>query len=89
MGLSEEDFWNLTPREWQRLNQAQQWRNDQQARRDVTQAWQVAALVRARYLPSLAVLLSPPRSRALTEAERAKRQQEFDELAARSRRGHA
>jgi hypothetical protein len=45
-----------------------------------TQAWLTAALTRSKRLTPLKQLLHPPKTRALTDEEHARRQAEFDDL---------
>ena len=77
------EFWALTPRELAATFEAALWRQEQERRRDTVLAWQMAALSRAKRLPSLKSLLAPAKSKALTDAEQAKHREEFAEMSKR------
>lgn len=79
-GVAMGEFWDLTPRETMETIVR---RRERERERDVTVAWLVVALGRARRLPELTTLLRPRRrTRQLTGAERAAREQEFARLQA-------
>lgn len=54
------EFWDLTPRETAAVLDAAVWRWKQEEQRMLSLAWHVAALTRARRMPSLDRLLRPP-----------------------------
>jgi hypothetical protein len=56
------------------------WREEVQQKQDLTQAWQTAALTRAKRLPSLKVLLNMKPAKPLRGEELEKRRQEFKEM---------
>jgi len=58
------------------------WRDEVAQKRDLTLAWQTAALTRARRLPSLKQLLSIKPARPLHGDELEKRRREFKEMTA-------
>ncbi len=82
-GLTLEQFWSYTPAELCEVLDAAAWRQEQALRRELTQAWTVAALSRMKRLPTLKRLLRPRRARRLSGAELEARRQEFAELSAR------
>lgn len=63
--------------------EAAAWRAEQERKRAVVLAWQVAALSRSRQIPSLRRLLGADKTRALSGEELARREREFAELTAR------
>jgi len=69
----------MTPVETFTTIEASLWREENQQRREVTQAWLTAALGRAKRLPKLERLLVR-KSKRLTGPELAKRQQEFKDM---------
>lgn len=79
-GLTVAEFWDLTPRETERVLDAAAWRREQAHRRDLSLAWHTAALMRTRRLPSLAHLLRPPSQVANVPIE--ERRKEFEEMQA-------
>lgn len=79
-GLTVEGFWGLTPRETQRVFEAAAWRWRTEQRRLMHAAWHVAALGRAKKMPSLRRVLGEDRARRLTPGEAATRRAEFEEL---------
>jgi hypothetical protein len=58
------------------------WRDEVQQRRNLTLAWQTAALTRAKRMPSLKQLLNTKPARPLHGEELEKRRQEFKEMTA-------
>jgi hypothetical protein len=58
------------------------WRDEIQQKRNLTLAWQTAALTRAKRLPSLKQLLNIKPARPLHGEELEKRRQEFKEMTA-------
>lgn len=79
-GIGVQEFWELTPKELLAAVEAANWRHAQDQRRDVRMAWHVAALSRAKRLPSLQKLLKPGKARALHGEELERRRAERDEL---------
>jgi hypothetical protein len=73
----------MTPAEVSRWRAGFHWRAEQAERGRIRAAWITAGLIRSRKMPTLAEVLGERRTRTLTEAERAARQAEFDELARR------
>jgi hypothetical protein len=82
-GIKVLEFWDLTPRETFMAIDASLWREEIQQKRDLTLAWQTAALTRAKRLPSLKQLLNTKPARPLHGAELEKRRQEFKEMTAK------
>ncbi len=81
--MSVTEFWDLTPAETLAAIDAAVWRAEQAQQRDVTLAWYVAGLQRAKRLPKLkSLLVGLTRAKPLTGEELARRRQEFDELKA-------
>lgn len=56
------------------------WREEVQQKRDLTLAWQTAALTRAKRLPSLKQLLNTKPAKPLVGAELEKRRKEFRDI---------
>jgi hypothetical protein len=78
--VSEDEYWMLTPTEFER----KQWayiRNQREGhKKGLTLAWQLANLIRTRKrLPSLNLLLNPV-ARRLSPEEKKVKQDEFDML---------
>ena len=63
--------------------EARAWRAEQEQQRDLWLAWHMAALSRAKRLPSLARLLGDGESHALTGAELERRERERREITGR------
>ena len=80
-------FWDLTPKELWLVFKVTAWRWLQEQKRDAWLAWHIAALTRAKRLPSLASVMPKPPARKLSGAELRTRQQEFAELTERYERG--
>jgi hypothetical protein len=59
------------------------WREEVQQKRDLTLAWQTAALTRAKRLPSLKQLLNMKPAKPLHGEELQKRRQEFKDMTAK------
>jgi hypothetical protein len=76
------EFWDLTPRETFMMIDASLWREEVQQKQDLTLAWQTAALIRAKRLPSLKQLLNNKPAKPLRGEELEKRRQEFKEMTA-------
>jgi len=74
------EFWLLTPRETLLSIEAAIWRDDQRQKRDISQAWLVAALSRRKRLPPLSVLFTSKAAKKLGGAELQQRRQEFSEM---------
>ena len=72
----------MTPRETLRAMDAEIWRAEREARRDITLAWHIAALNRTRRLPSLRQLLHKGETKTLTGEERERRRREHEEMMA-------
>lgn len=70
------EFWALTPRETYAAIDAANWRTQWQQKRDVALAWHIAALTRARNLPSLQQLLCLGETRVLEGEELERRRAE-------------
>lgn len=81
-GIKVLEFWDLTPRETFMAIDAAIWRDEVQQRRNLTLAWQTAALTRAKRMPSLKQLLNTKPARPLHGEELEKRRQEFKEMTA-------
>ena len=70
----------MTPRETLAAMEAAAWRLEQAQRGRAWLAWHVAALSRARQMPSLGRLLQAPEAQSLEGEELDKRRAEFAEL---------
>lgn len=87
-----ETFWSLTPRELMLHFEAYEARAVREHQRDAWLAWHIAALSRAKRLPSLRRLMGLDRARPLHGEELERRRAEHAELVAnavdpRGRRG--
>lgn len=78
-GISALEYWDMTPRETLLAIRA---RSEQVYKERLTQAWQTAALTRAKRLPKLDQLLAG-RARPLRGEELKKRREEHEELTKR------
>lgn len=74
------EFWDLTPQETFMTIEARLWREAQQYKRAISQAWLTAALGRAKRLPALPRLLASGQAQKLSGAELEQRRQEFREM---------
>jgi len=81
-GLSVVEFWALTPAETIATIEAANWRRDQDQRRDLALAWHIAALTRAKRLPTLKQLLGGGETRKLEGEELEMRRNEHAEMVA-------
>jgi len=82
-------FWELTPRETLMTIEAAIWRRRQERERDLWLAWHMAALQRAKRLPTLKRLLSGMTpARRLSAADEAARREEFADLTQRMGERH-
>lgn len=70
----------MTPAETALALDAATWRAEHEQRRAAWLAWHMAALSRARHLPALRRLLTPPRAKRLRGAELARRRREHEEI---------
>lgn len=70
----------MTPNETLATIEARAWRAEQEGQRDLWLAWHIAALSRAKRLPSLKRLLGSGETRVLAGAELERRQQERREI---------
>ena len=84
MGLSVEVFWGLTPREYALHVRAENRRRREAQRRSAWLAWHIAALTRAKRMPSLTRMLGTDKARVLRGAELERRRQEHADLVARA-----
>lgn len=75
-----EAFWRLTPKETFAAIDAAAWRQDVDHRRNAWLAWHVAALSRAKRLPSLKRLVEPKDAKPLHGEELERRRQERDDM---------
>lgn len=57
LGLNHEQFWHLTPGEFEDLVEGYNWRKEQEDNRLIQLAWMTANLQRAKKLPKLEKLL--------------------------------
>jgi hypothetical protein len=73
----------LTFAEFNALVRGQIERERRQLENDLAHAWQIAAFIRAKRLPSLKSLLTPAVTKTLSPAEAARRKAEHADLAAR------
>ena len=74
--------WNLTPGEFALYAAAQARRVQNELRRTMALAWNIASLVRMANLPPLNQLLDPAQSEAAPEGELARGRRDFQELSA-------
>lgn len=81
-GISLLEFWELTPRETYQTIEAYVWRDRQNQKKQIAQAWRIAALTRARKLPNLKTVLASGPARPLVGRERVQRREEFQEMTA-------
>jgi hypothetical protein len=81
-GISVSEFWDLTPQEVYWTVDAAVWRDQQTQRQQIVLAWRIAALTRAKKLPSLKQMLAVGPAKPLVGAERVRRKQEFQDMAA-------
>ena len=79
-GIGVAEFWSLTPRETYAVIKAANWRLEREHRRDAWLAWHIAALSRAKRLPTLQRLIAPGKSRALEGEELERRRAEHREI---------
>lgn len=79
LGLKPDEFWNMTPAESALYAAAQARRVQNELRRTMTLAWNIAALVRTANLPPLNQLLDPAQPEAASE-ELARGRRDFQEL---------
>jgi len=81
-GLGVLEFWDLTPAETYAAIEASIWRITQSQRRELAQAWRIAAFSRAKRLPPLNQVLNTGPAKPLKGAERLKRRKEFADMQA-------
>jgi len=80
IGVSDEEYWNLTPREFERKQWAHLKGERDEHKKLLTLAWHVAVFTRTRKrLPSLTRVLNPVAKRLSPEEKKVK-QDEFDML---------
>jgi hypothetical protein len=79
-GIGILEFWDQTPRETYMTIDASIWREEIRQKRDLTMAWQIAALSRAKRMPSLKQLLNTKPARPLVGEELEKRRKEFADM---------
>ena len=80
MGISVSEFWAMTPWELRLALEAGARRLERERQRDAWLAWHIAAMGRAKRLPSLRRLLGVPRARRLQGAELERRRREHAEI---------
>lgn len=80
-GIGHAEFWDLTPCEAFEAIDAALWRERHDQRKQVVLAWRVAALQRARRLPSLSQLLNTAPTKPLRGRELRERRKEFAQMA--------
>lgn len=83
IGLSVGEFWRMTPRETALAFEAAVWRYDRERRQAAWLAWHIAALGRAKRLPSLRRLMRMPAAKKLSGHEAAKGGREHAEMVKR------
>lgn len=83
IGLSVGEFWRMTPRETALAFEAAMWRYDRERQQAAWLAWHIAALGRAKRLPSLRRLMRMPAAKKLSGDEAAKRAHEHAEMVKR------
>lgn len=79
-GVGALEFWEMTPPETYMAIEAATWRMEHEQRLMAWTAWHVAALSRAKKLPSLTKILTPPEAKKLTPDEAATRRKEFEDM---------
>lgn len=79
-GISVAEFWALTPRETYATIEATSWRLEREHRRDAWLAWHIAALSRAKRLPTLQRMIGAGKARALEGEELERRRAEHREI---------
>ncbi len=77
------EFWRMTPRETSLAFEAATWRYDRERQRAAWMAGHIAALGRAKRLPSLRRLMGMPVAKKLSEDEAAERAHEHAEMVKR------
>jgi hypothetical protein len=82
IGLSVDAFWSLTPREMRLHFEAAAIRAEREYQRDAWLAWHIAALSRAKRMPTLKKLLQTDKAKPLRGEELDRRQAEHAELIA-------
>jgi len=83
IGLSVSEFWSLTPRETALVFEAATWRYEREHHQRAWLAWHMAALSRAKRLPSLKRFMGIPASKRLSKDEAKRRAQEHAEMVER------
>ena len=83
--ISEAEFWNLTPAEFERAQWAYLRRREREDRRTIASAWYVATFSRQKRLTSLTTLLAPVRK--VSDDERKKLDEEHARMIQRIGRG--
>ena len=86
VGLSVDEFWGMTPRETVLVVEAAIWRYDREHQQRAWLAWHIAALGRAKRLPSLRKLLGMPAAKKLVGDEAERRAREHAEMVKRMRK---
>lgn len=79
-GFGVAEFWDLTPHETFAAIDARIWRDEQQQKQAISQAWLMASLSRRKRLPALSSLLTGGEAKRLTGPELAQRRQEFSDM---------
>ena len=82
-GVGVIDFWEMTPREVNATIEAYVWRAQQEYKSQTAQAWHTAMMTRAKRIPPLNQILSERKTKPMTEAEIAKRHNEFESMTKR------
>lgn len=72
----------MTPRETLQAIETAAWRMEQEAKRNIALAWHIAALTRARRMPSLHQLLARDKAKRLRGKEAERRRREYEEMTA-------
>jgi len=77
------EFWRMTPRETSLAFDVAKWRYERERRHRAWLAWHIAALGRAKRLPSLRRLMGMPAAKKLSGDEAARRAHQHAEIVKR------
>lgn len=86
VGMSVDYFWSLTPKETRMEFKARKKKIKREQDQAAWLAWHIAALSRAKRVPSFSKMVPPPKAKRLTPEEQAARQAEHDDMARRMAR---
>jgi hypothetical protein len=83
IGLTVQEFWDMTPREFSFAVEAENRRRKAQNHRDAWLVWHTEALRRTKKMPSLKKLAGEAETKVLTDEEKAQLQREHEEMVKR------